>query len=558
MDGQTQIPEALMGALLIEQGAQKGQFQPVTRDGQPTVAARLMQQATPQPMGVEQALGQAGLAAQIQAMQAQQAQQALMQQAMAQRQPQMLAGGGLANLNVDIDGFADGGIVGYAGETGSYVPMSHIDPEDFARQAEMMNAEGEARRAERARRDEEERMRFLETAAPETAARLKAERAAAAAPAPAAATEKELPPAPPPQPPAPETRVSAPQATGIAAASPTSAIYQRARDELAKITTQPVSPESGIEGALARGRAEDEVRRQMGLRPIFEELARQEAESKGLTEERQALIARRLREAEDKRSTGQLGAFLRSARGRTLGDTLGAAERGREAFESGLTGQIRGFEDLQIEIKGLQIQKQNALNKMRDDIAMGRYQSAMQSGEKAREAENALQRLRAEISSKEAKDISDEFRTRMTTQESAARTALMAQQGLDAKVQGALTANLRNKEAIEKNITSDFEKDQRVKAYRAIQMTGKIPPEIQAGYDRAVSERDRLINSRTRNINATIDRLETQLYGAPVGGAASAGAITMDDVRTTAAKSGKTVQQVIEQAKAKGYSITGQ
>jgi len=125
-------------------------------------------------------------------------------------------------------------------------------------------------------------------------------------------------------------------------------------------------------------------------------------------------------------------------------------------------------------------------------------------------------------------------------------------------VQGALTANLRNKEAIEKNITSDFEKDQRVKAYRAIQMTGKIPPEIQAGYDRAVSERDRLINSRTRNINATIDRLETQLYGAPVGGAASAGAITMDDVRTTAAKSGKTVQQVIEQAKAKGYSITGQ
>jgi hypothetical protein len=32
----------------------------------------------------------------------------------------------------------------------------------------------------------------------------------------------------------------------------------------------------------------------------------------------------------------------------------------------------------------------------------------------------------------------------------------------------------------------------------------------------------------------------------------------MDDVRTTAAKSGKTVQQVIEQAKAKGYSITGQ
>jgi hypothetical protein len=346
--------------------------------------------------------------------------------------------------------------------------------------------------------------------------------------------------------------------TGIAAVSPAAEYYDRARAELGRLTTEPVSPESGIAGAAAARRAKDEVRRSMGLPPIAEELARQEAEFKGLSEERQALIARRLREAEDKRSTGQLGAFLRSARGRTLGDTLGAAERGREAFESGLTGQIRGFEDLQLEVKGLQIQKQNALNKMRDEIAMGDYQGAMQSGEKAREAQNALQRLYADVSTKQAKDVSDEFRTRMTTQESAARTALMAQQGLDAKVQGALTANLRNKEAIEKNITSDFEKDQRVKAYRAIQMTGKIPPEIQAGYDRAVSERDRLINSRTRNINATIDRLETQLYGAPVGGAASAGAITMDDVRTTAAKSGKTVQQVIEQAKAKGYSITGQ
>jgi hypothetical protein len=121
MDGQTQIPEALMGALLIEQGAQKGQFQPVTRDGQPTVAARLMQQATPQPMGVGQAMEQAGLAAQIQAMQAQQAQQAMMQQAMSQQRPQMLARGGLTSLNFDIDGFAPGGIVGYNGLEDSMV-----------------------------------------------------------------------------------------------------------------------------------------------------------------------------------------------------------------------------------------------------------------------------------------------------------------------------------------------------------------------------------------------------------------------------------------------------
>jgi hypothetical protein len=121
MYGQTQIPEALMGAMLIEQGAQKGQFQPVTRDGQPTVAARLMQQAAPQPAGVGQAVEQAGLAGQIQAMKMQQAQQAMMQQAMSQQQPQGMAGGGIANLNVDIDGFAPGGIVGYNGLEDSMV-----------------------------------------------------------------------------------------------------------------------------------------------------------------------------------------------------------------------------------------------------------------------------------------------------------------------------------------------------------------------------------------------------------------------------------------------------
>jgi hypothetical protein len=110
-----------MGAMLIEQGAQKGQFQPVTRDGQPTVAARLMQQAAPQPAGVGQAVEQAGLAGQIQAMKMQQAQQAMMQQAMSQQQPQGMAGGGIANLNVDIDGFAPGGIVGYNGLEDSMV-----------------------------------------------------------------------------------------------------------------------------------------------------------------------------------------------------------------------------------------------------------------------------------------------------------------------------------------------------------------------------------------------------------------------------------------------------
>jgi hypothetical protein len=181
----------------------------------------------------------------------------------------------------------------------------------------------------------------------------------------------------------------------------------------------------------------------------------------------------------------------------------------------------------------------------------------MESLQNAQNKANEIALKEADLYRFQAGTTSEEFRTRMTVEEANRRNALLAQQGQDQKIQGALTANLRNKETIEKNIYDDFEKDQRVKAYRAIQMTGKIPPDIQSGYDKAVSERNSLINARTRNINATINRLETQLYGAPVGAAAT-NAITMDDVRTTAAKSGKTVQQVIEQAKAKGYSITGQ
>jgi hypothetical protein len=243
----------------------------------------------------------------------------------------------------------------------------------------------------------------------------------------------------------------------------------------------------------------------MGLPPIAEELARQEAEFKGLSEERQALIARRLREAEDKRSSGQLGAFLRSARGRSLGETLGAAERGREAFEAGLTGQIRGFEDLQLEIRGLQIQKQNALNKMRDEIAMGDYQGAMQSGEKAREAQNALQRLYADVSTKEAKDISDEFRTRMTVEEQARgraeavkqrsaaeqeRTMLAAQGRLTEaeKARAQVAEKNRDRLALPKDAKDPLTQQMRANAEREIRQAEANVEAARALYNRIVNQ----------------------------------------------------------------------
>jgi hypothetical protein len=113
---QTQIPEALLGAMMLGQAAQSGQFQPTTPDGTPTVAAKLMQQATAPMMGVAQAAEQAGLAGQIEAMQMQKAQQALMNNAMQRQQV-----GGLEAMSPPMGNYAYGGIVGYAGDEESFV-----------------------------------------------------------------------------------------------------------------------------------------------------------------------------------------------------------------------------------------------------------------------------------------------------------------------------------------------------------------------------------------------------------------------------------------------------
>jgi len=476
MYGQTQIPEALMGAMLIEQGAQKGQFQPVTRDGQPTVAAQLMQRAAPQPAGVNQAMEQAGLAGQIQAMKMQQAQQAMMQQAMSQQQPQGMAGGGLANLNVDIDGFADGGIVGYAGSEDSYV----VDPEMGGGIEAILADEGAERsitpEEARRRREEAARMEFLERSAPELAARLKAGRTAEQQPAPVANDQRQAsmdalraaeqrisaPAKPPAAPVRQEPQAAAP--SGPAAAS-SAAFYDQAMAELNKLKTKPVSQQEGVNAGIEALAADDEMRRRLGLPTLAEQYSRMSDEDKALAAERQALIAGRLREAQEKRSSGQLGAFLRSARGRTLGDTLGAAERGREAFEAGLTSQIRGFEDLQIEIKGLQLQKQNALNKARDDIAMGRKKEAMASLQTAQNAENEIGAKKAELLRYRAGDVSKEGIERARI----AEAARARREGMDTRKQSADETLLRSYDA---TVATAIERAEKILA--ELHPTGKL------------------------------------------------------------------------------------
>jgi hypothetical protein len=233
-------------------------------------------------------------------------------------------------------------------------------------------------------------------------------------------------------------------------------------------------------------------------------------EDKALAAERQALIAGRLREAQEKRSSGQLGAFLRSARGRTLGDTLGAAERGREAFEAGLTSQIRGFEDLQIEIKGLQLQKQNALNKARDDIAMGRKKEAMASLQTAQNAENEIGVKRAELLRYRAGDVSKEGIERARI----AEAARARREGMDTRKQSADETLLRSYDA---TVATAIERAEKILA--ELHPTGKLfNTSVEArksnpeGYRQYQADRKRLYDEMVvpaeRNRNALQDRMQ--------------------------------------------------
>jgi hypothetical protein len=204
-----------------------------------------------------------------------------------------------------------------------------------------------------------------------------------------------------------------PSGRTYSAESPSAGMFNAARARVGQMATEPVAPQQGIEAALAIREANDAYRRRLGMLTEMEEIKRQEDESRAFTTERQQLLDRRRQEAADKRQSEQLGRFLRGARGRTLGETLGAGEAAREAFDVGMLNQIRGFEDLGLQIKGLQIEKQNALNKMRNDIATGDFKAAMESKQKAQNAQNELLKAYADIDLAQGRALSQEASARM-------------------------------------------------------------------------------------------------------------------------------------------------
>lgn len=393
---QTQINPALAAAMTLERAAQAGQFQPTTPQGQPTVAAQLMQQAVPP--SVPQIAQQAGLAGQIQAMQQQQAQQAMMRQAMANQPP-----AGIEGLNPQMGNFADGGIVGYAGGGSSYADYLRRRREEKAQQrAEPVYAEF----------DDTGEIRTYKTD-PEV--------------------ERELLAARTPMMPIPDIQIAAPSKQSsladvpmapsgkqVSQESPSAGMFNAARARLGMQALEPVAPEQGIEGALALGRAEDELRRQMGLPTRMELLTKEGEEFKKLYGERGQRLAERISQLEGERGQQGIINFLlgaRGMRGQGLGETMRTGAESARAYEEATRGRIEKMQDLQLEVRGLQLEKDTALSKMKDDIANGRFKDAMANKQKAQDAQNSLLKAYAEIDLAQGKELSAEFRERLRAQQ---------------------------------------------------------------------------------------------------------------------------------------------
>lgn len=438
---QTSINPALAAAMTLEQAAQAGEFQPMTREGQPTVAAQLMQRAMPP--SIPDVVQQAGIGNQIQTMQAQEAQKELMNRMMQQTRPPA----GLEGLNPQMGNFAEGGIVGYAGggePTTGFAPL-YQEARSFGIDLSPYDSpEVRKEKLERLARMKEASKQFGTAQIPGQAQEVK-DLAASMMPRPAPApvrptmAAQAAPVAPPPaapRPAAPErsalagVRAAPMPEGGIASVRPagpgaSANMYDEARKRLQGIATQPVSPEQGIEGALAQRRAMDEYRRQLGLPPEIEQINQQEQEFGRLMSERERVIAQRMQDLEKQKERESLSEFMmnfRYGRGQPFSQGITNAVRGLGRYEKGMAVQQQQLQDLQQQVQMFSFEKRNALAKMRDDIARGDFNGAMQSKQKAQEADNKVKEAMAKIDLEQAKAMSEEEKARITARPQSTET----------------------------------------------------------------------------------------------------------------------------------------
>lgn len=482
---QTQINPALAAAMTLERAAQAGEFQPTTPQGQPTVAAQLMQRAMPP--AVPDVAQQAGLGAQIQAMQQQQAQQALMQQAMANRPP-----AGIEGLNPQMGNFAEGGIVG---RVPGYA-AGELTEDEYDRRLREAERKGSFQQTilggSRSRMPEsmgaDERERLLEVLGA----------SAPMMPIP----EVEIPAEAPPQQrqAAPESK-RGPSTGGLATSSAADiAEMKQGIETLAKQRLLP-EPEEGIEAGLAKKAAADEYARRTGNDP--EMVAKAISQFEDLYSRQLAKISQRTAEAQERGRAGAIPAFLtnfRQMRGQGIGEGFRTGSEGMEQFAGASRREIAQLEDIGMEIERAKIEKVNALKSLKYNTDMGFFGDAMKDRQRLIDADRALQAMRIKASETAAQIRSGEAQTaaklrseEATRLESAANRKVAEQSREMLAAQGRLTEAEKARAAVvEKNQKYIALKD--AKDPMSKQMYESAAREI-AGADRNVAEARSLYNS---------------------------------------------------------------
>lgn len=519
---QTAINPALAAAMTLERAAQVGEFQPTTPDGQPTVAAQLMQKAVPP--AVPDVVKQAGLGGQIQAMQMQDAQKELMNRLMAQQKQAP----GLMGLNPQMGNFAQGGIVGYANgdlveepqgiDIGAEFGGSAPPPEEIrlrvpGPKGERMMTPAEMRQEgypEAYIQGRLEREGFVSRPA--------AQAAPAAPPVPAPA------PAPAPAPGGGITQ-TLPQAQMAAAAPrPTAGLASSSEKdintmlglakELAKLP-KSADPSKTADLAMAEKQAADEFARRTGNDPDM--VLKQIQQYEDMYRRRDEQLARRMADLDaNKREQGLIEFLLgaRGMKGEGIGTVLGSGARASRAYAAQAQAQMERIEDLRMDLESTKAERVNNLRRMKYDTDMGNFNAARQRQQKELELARQEKALEVELAGKVANIRSEEARVRAQVESSAADRAASRQQGIDTKMAELLRQNVANYNKAADDIKDRYKGDPAIAAYSAMSMSPSGPtPAVLKAYQDAIARRDQEIATQTADIRKEIDRLQTMIYG---------------------------------------------
>jgi len=315
----------------------------------------------------------------------------------------------------------------------------------------------------------------------------------------------------------------------------------------------PATPEEIMAQEQRDAVIQDRYLRSKGLPTTAEMFAARGAEDKSLIDQQRALLRERM-EREQGRDTflGRMGEALRGFRqmkGEGVGPGFG---RSYEALSRRLAaGEARmdQMRDFELKINELEINRRRALDDARRATAEGDWKRAQQRMGEVTAFENAQKKLTASTFGEEAKARLEELKITEAAAGRAEAARGRSEQSLDAQLSRSIDVLRR----IENDIRSKY-KDS-LERFSAMRMAGALPEAMANEEARLIRQRDNEINNQTANIKNQIRALETKRFGAPIEPGMTA---TMEDMRATAAKRNVPVETVIAQARAKGYTITGQ